>query len=144
MLGTALQFGSVGGEDRFYIPVKARKNQNQRKKTQNKSEDSASKSELVENKNLNEDSLKKPSTCSSVEVASNIDMFLESTTPLVPAQYFSKVDLICLLFNYGYGLSFECLICVLLELEGIINIFHSLFLVCFSVCKCCWNNFFIG
>lgn len=95
MLGTALQFGSVGGEDRFYIPVKARKNQNQRKKTQNKSEDSASKSELVasENKNLNEDSLKKPSTCSSVEVVSNIDKFLESTTPLVPAQYFSKTTM---------------------------------------------------
>jgi len=101
MLGTALQFGSVGGEDRFYIPVKGRKNQNQRKKTQNKSEDSVSKSELLasENKNLNEDSnsLKKSSTCcASVEQASNIDKFLESTTPLVPAQYFSKVDLICL------------------------------------------------
>ncbi|GAU51629.1 hypothetical protein TSUD_140400 [Trifolium subterraneum] len=83
MLGTSLQFGGVHGDDQFYIPVKARKNQNQnqRKKIQrDKSEDSVSKNQLVdsENKNFNEDSV------------SNIDRFLESTTPLVPAQYFSK------------------------------------------------------
>lgn len=94
MLGTALQYG---GEDQFYIPMKARKNQNQRKKTQkDKSEDSVSKSDFVdsENRNLNESSC-----CPSVELGSNIDRFLESTTPLVPAQYFSKVHLICLFFS---------------------------------------------
>ncbi|KAL0536491.1 hypothetical protein IC582_025440 [Cucumis melo] len=31
MLGTALQFGGIKGEDRFYIPVRARKNYNQQK-----------------------------------------------------------------------------------------------------------------
>ncbi|XP_004512895.1 uncharacterized protein [Cicer arietinum] len=88
MLGTALQYG---GEDQFYIPMKARKNQNQRKKTQkDKSEDSVSKSDFVdsENRNLNESSC-----CPSVELGSNIDRFLESTTPLVPAQYFSKTTI---------------------------------------------------
>ncbi|KAL5079561.1 hypothetical protein RYX36_007982 [Vicia faba] len=103
MFGTSLQFNGVRGDDRFYIPVKARKNQNQnhnqRKKTQrDKCEDSATKCELVdsENRNLNEDlySLNnKPSSSSSVEPASNIDRFLESTTPLVPAQFFSKTTM---------------------------------------------------
>lgn len=102
MFGTSLQFNGVRGEDRFYIPVKARKNQNQnlRKKTQrdkcgeNKSEDSATKYELVDshNRNLNEDSATESELVDS-EPASNIDRFLESTTPLVPAQFFSKVDL---------------------------------------------------
>ncbi|QCD92217.1 hypothetical protein DEO72_LG5g278 [Vigna unguiculata] len=98
MLGTALQFGGVrGGDDRFYIPVKARKNQNQRKPVQrekggeSESADSISDRELIasENGNPNESSylLSKPS---SVEPASNIDRFLESTTPLVPAQYLAK------------------------------------------------------
>jgi hypothetical protein len=130
MLGTSLQFGGLRGEDQFYIPVKARKNQNQnqRKKTQrdNKSEDSVSKNQLVdsENKNFNEDShsLKNKSS-SCCDVASNIDRFLESTTPLVPAQYFSKVDFVCLLFNYEFSLSFECLICALFDFEGTILLF---------------------
>ncbi|KAJ1387744.1 hypothetical protein SESBI_39732 [Sesbania bispinosa] len=103
MLGTDLQFRGVRGEDRFYIPVKARKNQNQRKQVQRdksdetESADSTSKSQLVapENKNPNESSysLNKPSSCPSVEPASNIDRFLESTTPLVPAQYFSMTTM---------------------------------------------------
>lgn len=103
MLGTALQFGGVRGEDRFYIPVKARKSQNQRKQVQRAkngeiaSADSTPKSKLVdsENNNSNESlcSLSKPSSCPSLESPSNIDRFLESTTPLVPARYFSKVDL---------------------------------------------------
>ncbi|XP_027357728.1 uncharacterized protein LOC113867017 [Abrus precatorius] len=102
MLGTSLQFGGVRGEDRFYIPVKARKNQNQRKQVhrdkigETESADSVSKSQLVasENGNSNESSsfsLNKPSSC--LEPASNIDRFLESTTPLVPAQYFSKTTM---------------------------------------------------
>jgi len=104
MLGTALQFGGVRGDDRFYIPVKARKNQNQRKPVQREkggeteSADSISERKLIasENGNPNESSylLSKPTSCSSVEPATNIDRFLESTTPLVPAQYLAKVDLI--------------------------------------------------
>eukprot|EP00256_Glycine_max_P063172 XP_014632879.1 uncharacterized protein LOC100802473 [Glycine max] len=101
MLGTALQFGGVRGDDRLYIPVKARKNQNQRKPVQREksggeteSTDSVSKRELAasENGNPNESSysLNKPSSCPSVEPASNIDRFLESTTLSVTAQYLAK------------------------------------------------------
>ncbi|KAL2626032.1 hypothetical protein AAZV13_07G086800 [Glycine max] len=102
MLGTALQFGGVRGDDRLYIPVKARKNQNQRKPVQREksggeteSTDSVSKRELAasENGNPNESSysLNKPSSCPSVEPASNIDRFLESTTLSVTAQYLAKL-----------------------------------------------------
>jgi hypothetical protein len=124
MLGTSLQFGGLRGEDQFYIPVKSRKNQiqNQRNKTQrdNKSEDSISKNQLLdsENKNFNEDSHSLKNKSSS---GSNIDRFMESTTPLVPAHYFSKVDFVCLLFNYEFSLSFECLICALFDFEGTIQ-----------------------
>ncbi|XP_028805444.1 uncharacterized protein LOC114760348 [Neltuma alba] len=103
MLGTALQFGGVRGEDRFYIPVKARKSQNQRKQAQKAksgetgSADSTPKAKDVasENKNSNEHSYSstKPSSCPSVMPACNIDRFLESTRPLVPAQYFSKTTM---------------------------------------------------
>jgi hypothetical protein len=31
MLGTGLRFGALRGEDQFYIPVKARKNQREQK-----------------------------------------------------------------------------------------------------------------
>lgn len=117
MLGTALQFGSVRGDDRFYIPVKARKNQNQRKQAhrtksdETESADSASKTKLAASENRNPDesssySLNIPSSCPFAEPSSNIDRFLESTTPLVPAQYFSKVDLLFPSCNYAFGLSF--------------------------------------
>lgn len=77
MLGTTLQFGGVGGDDRFYIPVKTRKNQNQRKQAQR-------------DKNVEEESI----TVASVEESvSNIDRFLDSTKLLVPAQYFSKTTM---------------------------------------------------
>ncbi|OIW16024.1 hypothetical protein TanjilG_04559 [Lupinus angustifolius] len=101
MLGTTLQFGGVRGDDRFYIPVKARKNQNQRKQAQRTKNgeteiaDSASKTKLVASKNNNNnpnESLNKPSS-ESVEPSSNIDRFLQSTTPFVPAQYFSKTTM---------------------------------------------------
>lgn len=98
MLGAALQIGGVRGDDRFYIPVKARKNQNQRKLAQrakngkNECDDSTSKTKVVpsESRNSNEPSHSFTKTPSS-QPACNIDRFLESTTPLVPAQYFSKV-----------------------------------------------------
>ncbi|XP_061373821.1 uncharacterized protein LOC133316123 [Gastrolobium bilobum] len=100
MLGTALQFGGVRSEDRFYIPVKARKNQNQRKQAQrakngeNESENSTPKNKLdVSEDNESLYSSTKPTLCPSVESVSNIDRFLESTTPLVPAQYFSKTTM---------------------------------------------------
>lgn len=117
MLGTALQFGGVRGDDRLYIPVKARKNQNQRKPVQREksggeteSTDSVSKRELAasENGNPNESSysLNKPSSCPSVEPASNIDRFLESTTLSVTAQYLAKVHLILFFMQLSYVLSY--------------------------------------
>ena len=105
MLGTALQFGGVRGDDRFYIPVKTRKSQNQRKQShraknnepENTDLASKSKIDVSEDNNSNSDSnlnqSLKPTLSPSVESVSNIDRFLESTTPSVPAQYFSKVDL---------------------------------------------------
>ncbi|KAJ0105827.1 hypothetical protein Patl1_19167 [Pistacia atlantica] len=96
MLGTNLQFGRVRGEDRFYIPVKARKNQNQKQKQQ-----TVAKSDVKESlspKNT-KDSVVKPSISSDVAVSvpepsvvsvSNLDRFLKFTTPSVPAQYLSK------------------------------------------------------
>jgi hypothetical protein len=93
MLGTALQFGGVRGDDRFYIPVKARKNQNQRKQAQKiKNGEEEIVDSISENNNNNNQSLYS-TTVPSVESVSNIDRFLDSTKLLVPAQYFSKVYL---------------------------------------------------
>ncbi|KAG5015211.1 hypothetical protein JHK82_020898 [Glycine max] len=111
MLGTALQFSGVRGEDRFYIPVKARKNQNQRKQSHRaknnepENADLASKNKVDVSENSNNNSnIKsksdsnlnqslKPTLSPSVEAVSNIDRFLEFTTPSVPAQYFSKTTM---------------------------------------------------
>ncbi|KHN12474.1 uncharacterized protein LOC114421554 [Glycine soja] len=111
MLGTALQFSGVRGEDRFYIPVKARKNQNQRKQShraknnepENADLASKNKVDVSENSNNNSNSKSKsdsnlnqslkPTLSPSVEAVSNIDRFLEFTTPSVPAQYFSKTTM---------------------------------------------------
>ncbi|OIW11941.1 hypothetical protein TanjilG_02148 [Lupinus angustifolius] len=101
MLGTTLQFGGVHGDEQFYIPVKGMKNQNQRKQAQRKQNDetefadSPSKTKLVASENNNNnpnESLKKPSS-GNLEPSSNTERFLESTTPIVPAQYFSKTTM---------------------------------------------------
>ncbi|KAF7819905.1 uncharacterized protein G2W53_025360 [Senna tora] len=93
MLGTALQFGGARGDDRFYIPVKAQRAKNGEIESANstpKSKDVGS-----ENKSSNEpsNSSTKLSSSLSVTPACNIDRFLESTTLLVPAQYFSKTTM---------------------------------------------------
>ncbi|KAG8476640.1 hypothetical protein CXB51_030796 [Gossypium anomalum] len=113
MLGAGLQFGKVRGEDRFYIPVKARRNQNQKQKQKPKQEavkedneksNSKSSASLTKgkdlasgnnnNKNINPKETLASSTIPSSEESrvsrSNLERFLESTTPSVPAQYFSK------------------------------------------------------
>ncbi|KAF3438590.1 hypothetical protein FNV43_RR21353 [Rhamnella rubrinervis] len=98
MLGAGLQFGTVRGEERFYIPVKARKNYNQQKQARrtkndkNESPDTNSKMVASENRNPKEasNSNKKQFLEPSITSAGNLDRFLESTTPLVPAQYLSK------------------------------------------------------
>ncbi|MBA0616655.1 hypothetical protein Godav_026157, partial [Gossypium davidsonii] len=115
MLGAGLQFGKVRGEDRFYIPVKARRNQNQKQqqkpkqeavKEDNEKSNSKSSASLTKskdlasgnnnNKNINPKKTLASSTIPSSEESrvsrSNLERFLESTTPSVPAQYFSKVD----------------------------------------------------
>lgn len=113
MLGSGLRFGALRGEDRFYVPVNARKNQNQQKQArrakkgdETDSLDSSRKSKDPSN------SLAKPSLEQSVKPVKNLDRFLESTTPLVPAQYFSKVDLLsslcaCLVVDFLWFLR-EC------------------------------------
>lgn len=91
MLGTGLQFGGVRGEDRFYVPVKARKNQNQMQRQ------SAVRSKNDESRSP--DSKRKPMEAanpgdkSSVVSRGNLDRFLDSTTPSVQAQYFSKTTM---------------------------------------------------
>ncbi|KAK5782556.1 uncharacterized protein LOC108454017 isoform X1 [Gossypium arboreum] len=115
MLGAGLQFGKVRGEDRFYIPVKARRNQNQKQQQKpkqeaikedneksnskssaslTKSKDLASGNNNNNNKNINPKKTLASSTIPSSEESrvsrSNLERFLESTTPSVPAQYFSK------------------------------------------------------
>ncbi|XP_062117033.1 uncharacterized protein LOC133830933 [Humulus lupulus] len=95
MLGTGLQLGTVHREDRFYIPLKARKNhyqQKQARKTKNhKSESPGSSTKntvtVSDNQNLNERS--EP----SISPSSNLERFLDSTTPFIPAQYFSKTTM---------------------------------------------------
>ncbi|KAJ7970348.1 Protein of unknown function (DUF789) [Quillaja saponaria] len=102
MLGSGLQFGGVRGDDRFYIPVKARKNRNQNKQVRRaknedgESPDSSAKGKIIgsENRNSNgpSNTFLKPSS-PSVAPSTNIDRLLEFTTPLVPAQYFSKTTM---------------------------------------------------
>lgn len=101
MLRTGLQFGTVRGEDRFYTPVKARRNnQNQQKQGRrsknNESPDSSStkssKSMASDDRTSNSDEAKEPSE-PSITPSSNLERFLESTTPFVPAQYFSKTTM---------------------------------------------------
>lgn len=105
MLPTNLQFGRVRGEDQFYVPVKARKNQNQKQQQpQQQKQKQAEAAKIDENENIispESEALKKAAPAQSVVSVSNLDRFLKSTTPSVPAQYFSKVlFLLVILFNF--------------------------------------------
>lgn len=99
MLGTYLQFDHVRGVDRFYMPVKARKNQNRKQKQE--TVEKVDEKEILSPK-YTKDSAVKRSISSDVSVSvsvpessvvsvSNLDRFLKFTTPRVPAQYLSKV-----------------------------------------------------
>ncbi|XP_010248942.1 PREDICTED: uncharacterized protein LOC104591427 [Nelumbo nucifera] len=116
MLGAGLQFGRSHGEDRFYNPVKARRNhhnqqqqpqqqqhQQQLQRTRNNgalSPSPTTKGKAVvsdnrepENRVGSEETSKPvamPASEPSIAPPSNLDRFLESTTPSVPAQYLSK------------------------------------------------------
>ena len=88
MLGTALQFGGIKGEDRFYIPVRARKSYNQQKPSRRptKTDETETPSSKVVA------STTTPSKPLTPQSKSNLERFLDATKPSVPAQYFSKVN----------------------------------------------------
>lgn len=93
-MGTGLRFGPLRGENRFYVPAKGRKNQNQQKQARRgKKSDETERLDTSTTSIDPSNSLTKPLEL-HVKPASNLDRFLESTTPLVPAQYFSKADLL--------------------------------------------------
>lgn len=97
MLPTNLQFGQVRGEDRFYVPVKARKNQNQKQQQQQQQKQKqAAAAKIDENESMispESEALKKTASVQSAVSGSNLDRFLKSTTPSVLAQYFYKTTM---------------------------------------------------
>nr|POE64377.1 hypothetical protein CFP56_12424 [Quercus suber] len=97
MLGTGLQFGRARGEDRFYNPVKARRaHQNLNRQSEQlrraQSDVTASHSHSVREKSLasREPENRTGSNEPSEQPPSNLERFLKSITPSVPAQYPSK------------------------------------------------------
>eukprot|EP00268_Persea_americana_P041516 TRINITY_DN41402_c0_g2_i1.p1 TRINITY_DN41402_c0_g2~~TRINITY_DN41402_c0_g2_i1.p1 ORF type:complete len:408 (+),score=62.96 TRINITY_DN41402_c0_g2_i1:400-1623(+) len=101
MLGAGLHFGR--GEDRFYNPMKARRNhQNQLPQRLRNgggvSTASAAKGRAVNSENRELESRSAASdqaaeVSGSQATRSNLHRFLESTTPSVPAQYLSKTTM---------------------------------------------------
>ncbi|XP_058091436.1 uncharacterized protein LOC131237594 [Magnolia sinica] len=81
MLGTGLQFAR--GDDRFYNPAKARRNNRTQQLQRSKGKTVISDNPEPQTRPVSEDL---PTRAPS----SNLDRFLESTTPSVPAQYLSK------------------------------------------------------
>ncbi|XP_023759147.1 uncharacterized protein LOC111907573 isoform X2 [Lactuca sativa] len=102
MLGAGLQFGrSRGGEDRFYNPAKARRNrQNQENIRRAQSDVSPTQSTTSSGREEPENRLIQPSklvplesSVAAVPASSplcNLERFLDSVTPSVPAQHPSK------------------------------------------------------
>ncbi|XP_027363374.1 uncharacterized protein LOC113870962 [Abrus precatorius] len=109
MLGTGLNFGRARGEDRFYTPVKARRNfhtmesdklrrahsdvtaSRSSPSVRDKSVDSVSRE--PENRVGSEETKKVvavPSCEPVLKQLSNLERFLQAITPSVPAQYLSK------------------------------------------------------
>ncbi|KAK4768154.1 hypothetical protein SAY87_003295 [Trapa incisa] len=97
MLRTRLQFGTVPSEDLFYTPVKATKNQKQAPDrsrndavgspdSNKKTDDGSENGKPKEAADLN------PQDPSAVS-RGNLERFVESTTPSVPAQYLSKITM---------------------------------------------------
>lgn len=87
MLGNGQRFGGARGENRFYIPVKARKNQNHQQKQGRKANSNTNK---ADDTNTKDPSSNSPLQNPPLEPVTNLDRFLDSTKPLVPAQFFSK------------------------------------------------------
>lgn len=108
MLGTRLQFAKSRGEDRFYDPAKARRaHQSQRaeqiRRVQSDvtpSYSSPAKENLTHRESENRTGSDDPSKHVAVpefepvsSPLSNLERFLQSIAPSVPAQYLSKVVL---------------------------------------------------
>ncbi|KAK9276295.1 hypothetical protein L1049_005826 [Liquidambar formosana] len=107
MLGAGLQFGRNRGEDRFYVPVKARRNrqnQQQEQLRRAQSDVTASQSPSVTEKPASREMENragpgvehlKPVAVPGPVVSPlcNLKRFLESIAPSVPAQYLSKTTM---------------------------------------------------
>lgn len=97
MLGAGLQFNrSRNGEDRFYSAARAHLNQDYLRRAQ--SDVTPSRARSRPDEPLPEKS--KPEVPASLPVSEpsplcNLERFLESVTPSVPAQYLSKVFFFC-------------------------------------------------
>ncbi|XP_023001742.1 uncharacterized protein LOC111495787 [Cucurbita maxima] len=89
MLGTALQFGGIKGEDRFYIPVRARKNYNQENPSRRatKTDETETRSTKLVASTIN------TSNPLIFQPKNNLERFLDATRPSVPAQFFSKTSM---------------------------------------------------
>lgn len=94
MLGAGLQFGRSRGEDRFYNPAKARSarrghlNLDHLQRALSDATASQSKSSVASKESEN----KQPAALEPVaSPLCNLERFLESIIPSVPAQYPSKV-----------------------------------------------------
>lgn len=107
-MGTSIQFGRVHGDDRFYNAAKARRNPHHypfrpRSSASSSSGAGSSAASTVsngrepENRTGSEPQSKATAVLSSpsgpvAPSRCNLDRFLESTVPSVPAQYLSKVS----------------------------------------------------
>lgn len=107
MLGAGLQFGrSRGGEDRFYNPAKARRNrQNQDNLRRAQSDVTPAQSTTSSVPEEPENRVVKQSKPIPLELpvpspVCNLQRFLESITPSVPAQYPSKVYFVFFRFRH--------------------------------------------
>lgn len=129
MLEAGLHFGR--GEDRFYNPMKARRNhQNQLPQRLRNgggvSTASAAKGRAVNSENRELESRSAASdqaaeVSGSQATCSNLNRFLESTTPSVPAQYLSKVIFQCLMVSVFKNLIFRVLSDVFSDVDLIDN-----------------------
>ncbi|RVW20466.1 hypothetical protein CK203_110137 [Vitis vinifera] len=95
MLGAGLHSGRSRGDDRSYNPVKARKiNQEQIRRAQSDISGVLKEEKLVTWTSKGSDESRKPNAAPGDEPmlskSSNLERFLESVIPTVPAQYLSK------------------------------------------------------
>lgn len=98
MLGAGLQFGRSRGEDRFYNPAKARSarrghlNLDHLQRALSDATASQSKSSVASKESENKQPAALPAALEPVaSPLCNLERFLESIIPSVPAQYPSKV-----------------------------------------------------